>query len=170
MGRCGAGRDRVSTTTTRFFGRIANRTSIRLDRVNGRGRTGSTQATSSPPSHVARRPWSGSVAGPSIRPSGLAYYAQNADRRSMALGGLEQELPHHSRLRLAGTMTPVTSQLSSTRLTLTATERSRRANGYRQGAYCEISLDLEYRTRLDNRRRRVRSAPTLNSAVTVRRT
>lgn len=90
----------------------------------------------------------------SIRPeAGIAYYAQNADRRSMALGlTLEQELPHRSRLRIAGTTTPsyfarnylVDAVDANSDGTIEASERR-----YRQGTYRETSLDLEYRTRLD---------------------
>lgn len=90
----------------------------------------------------------------SIRPeAGFAYYSQNADRRSLALGlALEQELPHHSRLTIAGTTTP--SYFARNYLadavdangdgTIAAGERQ-----YRQGTYRETSLDLEYRRRLD---------------------
>lgn len=90
----------------------------------------------------------------SIRPeAGIAYYAQNADRRSMALGlALEQELPHRSRFRITGSTTP--SYFARNYLadavdangdgTISASESL-----YRQGTYRETSLDVEYRTRLD---------------------
>lgn len=90
----------------------------------------------------------------SIRPeAGIAWYAQNADRRSTALGlALEQELPHGSRLRIAASTTPnyfarnylVDAVDANSDGTIAANERR-----YRQGTYSETSLDLEYRTRLD---------------------
>jgi hypothetical protein len=90
----------------------------------------------------------------SIRPeAGIAYYAQNADRRSIALGlALDQELPHRSRLRIAGATTPsyfarnylVDAVDANGDGTIAASERR-----YRQGTYRETSLDLEYHTRLD---------------------
>lgn len=89
-----------------------------------------------------------------IRPeAGLAYYAQNADRRNLALGlALEQALPHRRQLKIAATTTP--SYFARNYLadavdsngdgTIAADERR-----YRHGTYRETSLDLEYRMRLD---------------------
>ena len=90
----------------------------------------------------------------SIRPEvGIAYYAQNADRRSMSLGlALEQELPHRGRLRIVGTTTPsyfarnylVDAVDANNDGTIAPSERL-----YRQGTYRESSLGVEYRRRLD---------------------
>jgi hypothetical protein len=89
-----------------------------------------------------------------IRPDvGLAFYAQNAERRSIDLGlTFEQDLPHGSRMRLSAATTPsyfarnYLADASDANSDGTISSAERR---YRPGAYRDGEIALDYRVRLN---------------------
>lgn len=89
-----------------------------------------------------------------IRPDvGLAFYAQNAERRSIDLGlTLEQDLPHGNRMRLSVATTPsyfarnYLADASDANGDGTISSAERR---YRPGAYRDGEIALDYRVRLN---------------------
>ena len=89
-----------------------------------------------------------------IRPeAGVAYYTQNADRRSVALGlAVDQDLPHGSRVHLTASTTPsyfarnyLADAVDANGDGIIASSERR----YRHGTYRETGADVEYRLRLD---------------------
>lgn len=89
-----------------------------------------------------------------IRPdAGLAFYAQNAERRNIDLGlTFEQDLPRGSRMRLSATTRPsyfARNYLSDATDTNGDGSISSAERRYRPGAYRDGKIALDYRVRLN---------------------